>query len=62
MEVTVDKNKQTEGMEKYGVDESHDSEKMEKLATEGCPKCGQELVRHGNLLVCPKCGTEPFEK
>lgn len=50
-----------EGMDKYGVNEHSDSEKMEKYAAEGCPKCGAKVTRHGNILVCPKCGTEPFE-
>lgn len=48
-------------MDKYGVDEGK-SDKMNKLASEGCPKCGSKLELHGNVLICPKCGTEPFEE
>lgn len=51
---------QDEGMDKYGVDET--SKDMQKLATEGCPKCGsKELTKHGSVVMCPKCGSEPFE-
>lgn len=49
-------------MEKYGVDESTDQEKLEKQASEGCPKCGGKIERHGNVLTCRNCGTEPFEQ
>jgi len=48
-------------MEKYGVDEGQDDEKMEKLAGSRCPKCGGKVIRHGNILMCENCGTEPFE-
>jgi len=48
-------------MEKYGVDESVDQHKLEKQATQGCPKCGRAPVRHGAVLICPQCGSEPFE-
>lgn len=48
-------------MEKYAVDEAVDDERMAKTAGEGCPRCGSTLERHGRTLVCPKCGTEPFE-
>lgn len=49
-------------MEKYGVDESVDAGLMEKAASEGCPECGAKVKREGNLLICPRCGTAPFEK
>lgn len=50
-------------MEKYGVDESTKGRDLEKEASKGCPKCGSTQVkRHGNTLICPNCGTEPFEK
>lgn len=49
-------------MEKYGVDENVDGEKLEKQASEGCPGCGAKVQRHGNVLVCPNCGTAPFEQ
>jgi ribosomal protein S27AE len=48
-------------MEKLGVDESVDQEKLEKVAADGCPKCGAKVERHGNVMACPACGTEPFE-
>jgi ribosomal protein S27AE len=46
-------------MEKYGVDEG--GEELEKKASAGCPQCGGKVEKHGNVLTCPKCGTEPFE-
>jgi len=49
-------------MEKYGVDEQINQEKLEKQASEGCPKCGGKVTRHGNILACENCGTEPFEQ
>lgn len=61
---TVDEPKKELAMiEKYGVDESsnQDPKKMEKAASEGCPKCGQKVQRHGNVVLCPNCGSEPFE-
>ena len=51
-----------EGMEKYGVDEGVDQEKLEKSAAEGCPKCGGPVEMHGSVAICKKCGSEPFEK
>lgn len=49
-------------MDKYGVDEGADQESLEKRASQGCPKCGsQKVIRHGKTLICPNCGTEPFE-
>lgn len=48
-------------MEKYGVDESTDQEKLEKQAAEGCPVCGRKPEKHGKVLMCPVHGTEPFE-
>lgn len=49
-------------MEKYAVDEGIDQEQLEKQANAGCPECGQKLVKHGSVLLCPTHGTEPFEK
>lgn len=49
-------------MDKYGVDEQIDQENLEKRAAEGCPKCGSALERHGNVIICPKCGSKPFEE
>jgi Zn finger protein HypA/HybF involved in hydrogenase expression len=50
-------------MDKYGVDEgTEDQEILEKRSSQGCPKCGSTRVqRHGSTLICPNCGTEPFE-
>ena len=48
-------------MDKYSVDEQN-SERLEKQAALGCPQCGGDLTRHGNVLMCERCGTEPFEK
>ena len=50
-------------MDKYGVDEAvHDPEQLEKMAHEGCPLCGKKPERHGNTLLCPTHGAEPFER
>ena len=47
-------------MEKFGVSEDAE-EGLEKKAAEGCPSCGKKVVVHGHTLLCPKCGSEPFE-
>jgi len=47
-------------LEKFGVDEGA-SEELEKKASENCPKCGSKVEVHGKTLVCPRCGSEPFE-
>jgi hypothetical protein len=49
-------------MEKLGVDEGVNQQDLEKAASEGCPQCGAKVERHGQILTCPNCGTEPFEK
>lgn len=49
-------------MEKFGVDETVPQEQLEKAAAEGCPMCGRKPVKHGNVLLCPEHGSEPFEK
>jgi transcription initiation factor IIE alpha subunit len=51
-----------EHMDKYAVDESVDQESLEKKAAGGCPACGSKLEKHGHVLMCPKHGSEPFEK
>jgi len=51
-----------EGMDKYGVDQSGD-DCFEKHGSTGCPMCGapgHTLIKHGQVTVCPTCGTEPF--
>lgn len=50
-----------ESMEKFGVDESVDQERLEKKAANGCPVCGRTPKRHGNVLMCPEHGSEPYE-
>ena len=56
--------KEDEGMDKYAVDETAGltSQEQEKRAAEGCPRCGRVLEKHGSVVVCPECGSEPFEK
>lgn len=49
-------------MEKFGVDEGAEQDKMEKAAAQGCPDCGSKVERHGNVMICPKCGSKPFER
>jgi nucleoid DNA-binding protein len=49
-------------MEKLGVDEGVNTEQLEKAAAEGCPECGRPVQRHGNVMVCPVHGSEPFER
>lgn len=49
-------------MDKYAVDETVNQQAMEKAAAQGCPNCGAKCERHGNTLICPNCGTAPFEK
>lgn len=48
-------------MEKYGVDESVNQEKLEKQAAKGCPECASKLEKHGSVLICPVHGSAPFE-
>jgi len=49
-------------MEKYGVDETRNQEKLEKIAAGGCPRCGGKIERHGQVLLCSSCGSQPFEE
>ncbi len=51
-------------MEKYGVDTTAgvDQQQLEKQAAKGCPQCGSGLTKHGSVLKCDNCGTEPFER
>lgn len=50
-------------MEKFGVDEGIPQEKLEKQAAQGCPNCGRkDVLKHGATLICPSCGSEPFEE
>ncbi len=51
-----------EDMDKYGVDESKNSEQLEKQAAQGCPECGSPVKKHGAVLICPVHGSAPFEE
>lgn len=55
---------QEKDMEKLGVEETGpvNQEELEKTALQGCPKCGGRVERHGSILTCANCGTEPFEQ
>lgn len=57
-----DKTDDKDGMDKYAVDEGFDQEVFEKRAAGGCPWCGEKLTRQGTVLLCPRHGTEPFER
>ncbi len=51
-------------MEKYAVVEDNEEAIAIALNTNCCPACGVTLVHenHSNVLICPKCGTKPFER
>ena len=50
-------------MEKYAVSETNkDKGDLDKQASAGCPECGAKLQRHGDTLLCPNCGSAPFEE
>jgi len=51
--------------EKYGVSEDEEQVKIaEKETKRMCPSCGATLESEEkmNVLKCPNCGTEPFER
>lgn len=54
-------------MEKYAVDElppnkpATDS-KQANVTDTPCPECGGQVERHGNVMLCKKCGSAPFER
>ncbi len=52
-------------MEKYGVEEqaSHDK-KAQDGERQRCPECDSPLLNPETtgVLVCPTCGTQPFEE
>jgi len=53
-----------EGMDKYGVAQE-DPDMFEKQSSYECPYCGMSMRRmekHGNVTICPSCGSAPFEK
>lgn len=45
-------------MDKYGVRTSQP--KPEKDTK--CPQCGGTAEQHGKVLICPTCGSAPFER
>ncbi len=49
-------------MEKYGVEQEEEDETKTADEKTACPKCGQEVEKHGSVKICPKDGSEPFEK
>ena len=52
-------------MNKYGVDEGPGvvvKLGQESCLIEHCPTCGAVCVRHGTVLLCPTCGSKPFEE
>jgi len=51
-----------EGMSKFGVDETPTFNEKLGSKTARCPVCGSKCDRHGDILVCPVHGTEPFER
>lgn len=55
------KSEEEDQMDKFAVVEDIDQEKLEKQAAQGCPECGSKVERHGTTLICPKCGSAPFE-
>lgn len=51
-------------MEKFGVEEPVENEKVaEARDTKRCPICQSPLKdpTETGVLVCPQCGTKPFE-
>ena len=45
-------------MDKYGVDTSSKA----KTAAAGCPECATATETHGQVTICPGCGSRPFEE
>lgn len=57
------KRKKDRNLDKYAVEEEKDQDAMKRAFDKSaCPKCGRKVERHGDTLLCPNCGTEPFEK
>jgi hypothetical protein len=50
----------SEGMSKFGVAEQHANKLASRRITH-CPTCGEKLAVHGEVLLCPTHGSEPFE-
>jgi ribosomal protein L37AE/L43A len=51
-------------VEKYGVEQAQDEKTAEMRKTEICPDCSEKLrpTTTTGVLMCPKCGTKPFEQ
>jgi hypothetical protein len=49
-------------MDKFAVSERQDVAALEKAASHGCPLCGAKVEQHGNVVLCPRHGSEPFER
>lgn len=51
-------------MEKYGVEEEIVPGKTASEDPPCCPDCGTKLEDKllTGILICPKCGSKPFEK
>ena len=52
-------------MDKYGVDEEEPSpNKTTEDKPKQCPACKSPLrpIEDTGVLICPKCGSKPFEK
>jgi len=48
-------------MEKYGVDENSKLTQKEASEEVRCPICGSTCKQHGQVHLCPKHGSKPFE-
>lgn len=52
-------------MEKYGVEETSEKKaENDYTPTGACPQCKTPLrpIDETGVMVCPRCGTKPFEK
>lgn len=50
-------------MNKFGVDEEEPKNKEKTSSPVGvCPRCGAKVDVHGQVRLCEKCGSQPFEK
>ncbi len=51
-------------MDKFAVEEQEPADKTAAATAKDCPSCGSPLrpVEDTGVLLCPKCGSAPFEK
>ncbi len=54
-------NASNDGMSKFAVTEES-GDRIDKVAAQGCPDCGEKPQRYGDTLLCPNHGSEPFER